>query len=235
MKALIIGALAGALGLTACGSSSSPTRAAAPTTAAATTAAPSTAAPTTTTVAPTTTTAAACPAGQARSRPETPCVAVTTTTPTTAAPKKGTRTNPFDLNKGDVLSSQNWSTLAFIGPQDVDAATIHQANQFNDPPADGQKYVRVSFAGTYAGTDTASGSSTAYQFKLAGDKNKIYERAIVTDSHDLLQTLDDQPDVLPGGTLTGFIYYTVDVDDANLMVLNKGETNQFIVPLVPPA
>jgi hypothetical protein len=185
-----------------------------------------------TTTAPKPTTTAPCASGSHKDPSGSGCVPNTTTT---AEPTKGSRQHPFDLNQGDELSiAGTWTSVTFSGPEDVDPATIIAANQFNDEAPDGQIYLRVLFTGVFEGTDTMSGTSAAHAFKLVGDQNTVYNSAFVSDSHDVLNALSEQPDVISGGTLGGYIYYLVSADDANLMILNKGSTNQFIIPLATP-
>ncbi len=147
-----------------------------------------------------------------------------TVPPTTAAPKAGTRTNPFSSN----LDFKDFKPMILLGIEPVDAALIHKANQFNSPPPDGQTYMRVNVSAAYTGTGTGSATDITFSLKIAGNKSKVYEAALVSDSRNLLDLLNKQPDVIQGGSMTGFIYYLVDTDDSNfLAVVNGSDGPQF--------
>ncbi len=138
--------------------------------------------------------------------------------PTTARPKAGTRTNPFSSN----LDFNDFKPMVLLGIEPVDAALIHKGNQFNDAPQAGQTYVRVSVSATYTGSGSGSSTDITFSLKIAGDKSKIYEAASISDAHNVLGLLRNQPDVIQGGSLTGFIYYLVDTDDSNFLAVVDG-------------
>jgi hypothetical protein len=218
MKRLAIAAAILAVSLAACGGENKVDVSAAPQASAATP--PSTAADISTTTAAATTTL---PPTTTAARTTTTTVARTTTLPpttTTTAPKQGTRANPFP-GVGLQLStdgSPEWNAVTLAHLEQVDAAVIHAANQFNDPPPTGQQYMRIYFDGTYAGTDVGRGGEVGYDIKLTGDKHKLYDQAFVSDSHNKLGLLNDAADVTAGGELQGYVYYLVDSDDANVLV-----------------
>lgn len=145
---------------------------------------------------------------------------------TTAASASGTRDNPFSpiaLTYGD------WSTLSILPIEVVDPALIHSANQFNDEAAPGQTYARIFVSAIYAGAEKGGSYEFRYGFGLAGDKGKIYDAASVSDTRNVLSDISDSPDVLAGGELSGFIYYLVDADDTNFLVVATGPDGlQFI-------
>ena len=146
--------------------------------------------------------------------------------PTTTIAARGTRDNPFSPT---ALTYGDWSDISILPVEMVDAALIHSANQFNDDAGPGQSYARIQVSGIYAGTEKGTSSDFRYGFGLAGDKGKVYDAASVSDSHNLLSEISDSPDVLAGGALTGFIYYLVDVDDTNFLVVTTGSDGlQFI-------
>jgi hypothetical protein len=119
--------------------------------------------------------------------------------------------------------------LSILPVEVVDPALIHSANQFNDEAAPGQTYARIFVSAIYAGAAKGESYEFRYGFGLAGDKGKIYDAASVSDTHNVLSDISDSPDVLAGGELAGFIYYLVDTDDTNFLVVASGSDGlQFI-------
>jgi hypothetical protein len=148
--------------------------------------------------------------------------------PTTTTIEEGSRGNPFP---GTTLTMGDWDTVSIGFIEDVDPALIRDANQFNDELLDGQKFVRIPVSAHWSGIDVGSPLQLSWTVNLAGDKGKIYEEASVSDSRDVLAQLGDQPDVLEGGAVTGFVYYRVDVDDANLLiVVDSSDGPRFATP-----
>jgi hypothetical protein len=201
-------------------------------------------APTTTAEAPTTAAKPECSEGVTEHRNETPdggfdvytCrsgkfefvrnVAATTTT----APEEGTRAHPYAV--GSVLTSDSYSSIVFGPVELVNPADVHKANQFNDALPAGQAYVRVHVEATYSGAD----KGTPYDFTrigLAGDNGKIYTSAFISDSHNVLDLITDQPDVLSGGTMSGNVYYVVDIGDANFLMVEQGANRTVFVDVSP--
>lgn len=82
--------------------------------------------------------------------------------------------------------------------------------------------MKLSVLGTYTGTGSGSSSDIRFNLKIAGDKSKVYEAATVSDSRNVLSLLSDQPDVIQGGSMAGYIYYLVDADDANFLAVVDG-------------
>lgn len=155
--------------------------------------------------------------------------APTSAAPTTtmSAAKKGTRSNPFIST--DLPSFEDYKPFALGGIEPVDFAVILKANVFNTPPAAGQMYVRVAVAATYTGPDRGTAFDLLFSVGIAGDKSKAYRATSVADSHHILNILSDQPDVISGGSLIGYLYYLVDSDDANFLgVLSGPVGTQFV-------
>jgi hypothetical protein len=67
-----------------------------------------------------------------------------------------------------------------------------------------------------------------------GAKNKVYNSASITDGYDTksLTLLNDQPDLVQGGAVTGANYFLVDADDSGFLVVVDGKDGpQFVTPV----
>jgi hypothetical protein len=159
----------------------------------------------------------------------TPTIPPTTTPP---APAEGTRSNPFDLRPDapdgtDVLSNDEVTTWAVSLLSPGDPVAIHEANQFNDEAGPGLIWMKVFVYALIADTVTEPVSPYSLSPELVGDKGKVYENAFISDSDGFLSLLNDQPDTIGGGSVQGYVYYLVDADDANFLVLMD---DNFIIP-----
>jgi hypothetical protein len=175
--------------------------------------------PTTTTAEPTTTTVA-CPPGK-HSIGKTCIDDVAAAPPTTAAPKEGTRTNPLS---GAALTGSIVETLSITGLAPGDWGAIFSANRFNDPAPEGQFYAKLTYTAKAKSTITEPVSHFDIACDLVGTKGKVYEQSFLSDSSDdgALHLLSDQPDIVGGGSMSGDVYYLVDLDDTGLLALCDG-------------
>lgn len=165
--------------------------------------------------------------------PSTPAPTETPTTP--AAPAKGTVANPF--TSADMLKFGDYSPVVVTVIEPVTDAQVKKGNQFNDPAPAGQVYVRIGLMVTYTGTTKSDGGELSTQIDLVGTKGKLYERTFVSGGSggagDDLKIFSDEPDVITGGKITGFIYYLADSDDGSfLAAFNSSEDGsvQFVKP-----
>lgn len=146
--------------------------------------------------------------------------------PTTTIEEPGSRDNPLSPN---FLTYGDYDPVTLGSLEPVDFSAIEAANRFNDAPPAGQIYVRYKVTATYNGTSTGAYFDFAFNLGLVGDKGKIYEPAFVSDSDGTLDALSDQPDVIAGGTMSGYLYYLIDADDTNILVVNENsDGNVFI-------
>jgi len=156
----------------------------------------------------------------------------TTVRPSTtpAPPKQGTRTNPFP---GTGLTFGDWDGLSVSGLGPIDYSIIANANQFNTAPGPGQQYLAMIVIANYTGSDVGRPSSLRHDLRLVGAKNKIYDAAYISDGFDTktLSLLNDAPDVVQGGSVSGANYYLVDADDSGFMVVvDANDGPQYVVP-----
>jgi hypothetical protein len=180
------------------------------------------------TEAPTTTTA--CPPGEHKNLAG-HCVeplSLTTTTSTVPTPEVGSKDNPFPISSP--LTWGDYDQITFQPLELVSSSLIHKANPYNTPPPAGQTYVRFKVSAVYTGDDTGSGFGLSMNLHLVGDKATIYTSEFLSDYRKIgLAPIDDQPNVIKGGTITGFAYYLIDTDDTNILILvDNYSGNQYI-------
>ena len=143
-----------------------------------------TAAPTTTTAAPTTTTAAP-------------------TTTTKPAPD-GSRENPIPV--GTSAKVGDWEVTVTDVSFDAWAA-LQEANQFNDPPADGSQYVMVTIEATYNGEESGTFWVDVSMAFLGAGGNTFDSASAVTPN-----PLLDAGEAFAGATVSGMEAYEVPSD-----------------------
>ena len=161
--------------------------------------------------------------------------APTTEAPTTEAPTTtiegqtaGGRANPItDLSSLSVVDYRNVE----LGPLETPTfPLIKNENGFNKVPQAGQTYARFKVTATYVGQGTGTYSDFYFTCSLVGDKGTIYKPVAVADTGTgELQDLRAQPDVLSGGTMSGYVYYLIDSDDERILVMvESGDVKRFV-------
>lgn len=128
-----------------------------------------------------------------------------------------------------MLSNETFTSFLMFGPTGLDPARITDANRYNDLPGDGRVAVEIlaSFTVDDAITEPVDGRSVANSCDLVGSKSKVYEWESIADGDNVLGLIDEQPDVIGGGTLEGTIIYYVDADDTDLIMLCD---DSYIIP-----
>lgn len=91
----------------------------------------------------------------------------------------GTRDNP--LPAGSTIEGGTWSVV--VGATVLDAnAAVTEANQFNQPPADGQTYISVPIQATYTGDESAYTAEIQVAYVTAsGETIDATSATVVTD------------------------------------------------------
>lgn len=140
--------------------------------------------------------------------------ATTTPTPTpTPTPKPGSRGNPISL--GAVVEFGDWEIAVTGFVPDayafVEAADPHGIYEKPNPD---QEYVFVKVTGTYRGADFGT-MDDSFGFFVVGGNNRIYEKAFLYD----MNTLSDQPSVLPSGIVEGYVPFIVPSDEVDSLLL----------------
>lgn len=126
----------------------------------------------------------------------------------------GTRDNPFPLGSRVELGD-GWSvTVNEVQPNARKA--IQEENQFNDPPASGQRFFLINITATYNGEDAASFDGS-YRLRAVGGTNVSYstfENGCGVVPEELTDT-----EVFSGGTISGNICWDIAAEDSRDLVM----------------
>ena len=186
--------------------------------------------PTATPVSPESGTVSPSPMLPLTSTPQPPTTPRPTATPQpTATPKEptptlsvGTLPNPVPV--GEIAVYPNWDVSAVFFSRDA-TSVIAAENPFDDPPDPGYVYAIVGVQGTFTGTGFGS-ISDDLRFRLVADASLVYDEveSWIAEPPD---ELGYQPNVLPGGTISGNVVFQVpanDVDSFLLMVFDETQS-----------
>ncbi len=116
---------------------------------------------------------------------------------------------------GDEVITDDWSVIVLQVLRGERALKlIEDANDYNDPPAEGMEYVAVQVQVRYLSTEDRAGRTSTYQFRLIGEDGAEYERPIVIDV-----TPELNMELFPGGTFIGWVILQTRVDDPRPLLL----------------
>lgn len=152
------------------------------------------------------------------------------TTPTTTPARDGSRARPWDLRAvaeggADVITAAKLSSFIMSDLRLGDPAAVAASNRFNTEAAPGQAWIVLTYSATVKDTVSTPVSGRDVSCSLVGDKSKVYPPASVAGGGDQdIGLLSTQEEVIGGGTLQGDVYYLVDDDDGNFMVICDGDT-----------
>lgn len=126
----------------------------------------------------------------------------------------GTRENPFPLG-ATVDLGDGWSvTVNEVQPNARKA--IQEENQFNAPPAPGQRFFLISITATYNGDGSASFDG-GYRLRAVGRTNVSY--STFENSCGVIPDELTNAEVFSGGTISGTICWAVDAEDSRNLVM----------------
>lgn len=120
------------------------------------------------------------------------------------APKQGTRENPLPV--GSTAKIGSWEVTLVSVNLDADAA-VKKANEFNEAPADGNKYVMANVTAKYVGED--SGTFWAdMSYKFYGSGGNTFDSASVSVDN----SITDAGETFPDASVAGNLVFEVPVD-----------------------
>jgi hypothetical protein len=110
---------------------------------------------------------------------------------------------------------------------------VHNANQFNKPPAEGMEYVLVRLYVRYIGTRDEPESIRESYFEAMGSTNVAYEMPSVVDPAPKLDAR-----LFPGGEFEGWVTLQVAQDEPNIVAmfepwLSLSDVNRRFLSLTP--
>jgi hypothetical protein len=123
------------------------------------------------------------------------------------------RDNPAPF--GTTITTEDWEVTAIDMLRGGDAwIVVLDANQFNDPPAEGMEYILVKMRARYIGTEDDYNSISGFFFESSGENKVIY---------DLPSVVDPSPEfdcgLYPGGLCEGWVTMQAAVDEAGVMAI----------------
>lgn len=151
----------------------------------------------------------------------TPTDAVVDTAAPAVAEAEPTTTRP--TTKPDVAFNtaadvtNGWTVTAQAYEVDATAAVM-AANEFNTPPAAGQRYITIHLSATFAGrTDAQKSTVSDLSLRAVGAKGVAYNSYDCSAS--LAKPLETFTDVFAGATLEGDVCFLIDDSDADSLRL----------------
>ena len=118
---------------------------------------------------------------------------------------------PFDT----MVTTEDWEVTAIDTLRGGDAwIVVLDANQFNDPPAEGMEYILVKIRARYIGTADDYESIDGYFLKSSGEKKVIYDLPSIVDPYPEFDCA-----LYPGGVCEGWVTMQAAVDEAGLMAI----------------
>ncbi len=143
---------------------------------------------------------------------------------TTAAPiaERGTRDEPVAV--GEPVRVGNW-VLRVAGVTADGTDIVMAANEFNEPPGEGEQFFLAALEATYVGAESSS-FWVDMTLKPVGASNVAYEsfNAYCGLAPD---PIDESGETFPGGTITGNACWKIDGADAESLVMIAEESFSF--------
>ena len=118
---------------------------------------------------------------------------------------------------GQTLAGTDGTALIITAVTEDAWVLVQQANQFNDPPAEGSKFYIVSIDVAYlSGTGSINVSGSDYS--LVGDNRIVY-----TPYENSCGVIPDElaGELFPGGRAQGNVCFEVAVDDGNYVLIHE--------------
>lgn len=130
----------------------------------------------------------------------------------------GTRESPLPIGT-EVDLGNGWRitiVAADVGPDAT--ATVVAANEFNEPPSDGKRYIVIDIAAAFDGSDDAATETPFFGFDLSVFGSDNVERSS-TDTFAVAPepVLDLMSELAAGGVATGNIVMEVGADETGLV------------------
>lgn len=123
---------------------------------------------------------------------------------TGAEDKPGTRSNPLAVGTTAVIG--DWKVTVTGVDTNADDA-VAKANQFNDPPAEGNRYVLVSVDATYDGEESGT-FWVDVTSKFYGGGGNTFDGALAA----VKNPISDAGETFPGASISGDMVFEVPAD-----------------------
>lgn len=150
-------------------------------------------------------------------------VPTTTTTTVTSAATETSQDDPAAV--GRVVEVGEWRIrVASVTP---DATDQLLEDEFNEPPEEGRQFFVVGLEATYTGTETGEFWMDLL-VNTIGESGVEYQQG-VDFCGSVPDSINQVPEVFPGGTITGNVCWAVPSEEADSLVLVAGEFPGFDV------
>jgi len=150
----------------------------------------------------------------------TPTPAPTPTPPAPVAPVGTDRSNPVPVGNSLITPDGFRITVLSFTPGDAAWNIIHEANQFNAPPASGMQYVLVVVNVWNVSSKTEPAWVSEASFALVGSSNKVfntYDRSVCLPAEGNFRELAAQ--LYHGGQTTGAMAFYIPANESNLVLI----------------
>jgi hypothetical protein len=123
------------------------------------------------------------------------------------------RSNPAP--RAETIITKGWEVSVIDEVRGNEAwKMVKEANQFNDPPAEGMEYIAVKVHVRYIGTEDKAENIDESFFTATGGANVLYDRPSVVDPEPSLDVY-----LYPGGEYEGWIVVQAAKGEGNLMLV----------------
>lgn len=131
-----------------------------------------------------------------------------------------TRNAPASVNDTLVMNPITFTIDEVVRGADA-AQMVKDANQFNDPPAEGNEYVCLRLTVKYLGDDNPDSVYSTIlansEFRLMGSQNVLYDVPSVVEPRPQFSDMESNS-VYAGGVISGWIVREVPVGEAELLL-----------------
>jgi hypothetical protein len=116
---------------------------------------------------------------------------------------------------GEAVITEDWEiTIVDVLRGEVAFQMIQEANQFNDPPADGMEYLLVKVHVKYIGVTDSAQTMDSSSFKSTGSASTVYDVPSVVKPEPSLDVA-----LYPGGEYDGWVALTVATDETDVILV----------------
>ncbi len=116
---------------------------------------------------------------------------------------------------GEMVTTEDWKVRLLEAKRGDDAWTmVQEANQFNEPPAEGMEYVVAKVYVRYISTKDQPNQIGGSYFETTGSANELYDLPSIVDPAPQLDVT-----LFPGGEFEGWITFQVAQGETNTVVV----------------
>jgi len=123
------------------------------------------------------------------------------------------RTDPAAF--GETIITEDWKATLLEVIRGEEAWTmVQEANQFNDPPAEGMEYIVVRVHAQYIGTKDSPEQIDGYYFNTTGSASVLYDLPSVVDPEPVFDAT-----LFPGGEIEGWVVLQAAQEETEIIAI----------------